>query len=207
MCRHCCSNIPTVYDRPRFDGYYAATDLMDGDDTYNDEMNSAWHVQATYEGNGFELFGGYREIEPRFGAFGDWGRIGLWWNPTDLEAYNFGIYFKLSPKLAVAGSYEHVDQMTGSGEADIYQAKLRYVLNKAWNARLGFEQVELNTIGEFTQNWYSIGFDYDLGAHSIFMIDYIVSDMDMPYFGDQTSQPRFESMQAGLLRTQLSIKF
>lgn len=59
---------------------------------------------------GFDM--GYRMIGPNFGSAGDWGRIGMWWNPTNVNDF----YLKPSIGLGnwVIGATAHY--VTGQGK-------------------------------------------------------------------------------------------
>jgi hypothetical protein len=96
-------------------GEYAATQVMYNNDNVFDDDNSAWDVSATYEvANSFQVMAGYKEIQPYFNAPGSWGRIGFWYNPTDIQGFTVGAKYAFSEALTFGASGEFYE---GTGNA------------------------------------------------------------------------------------------
>ena len=62
---------------------------------------------------------GYRYIAPQFRAPGDWGRIGMWWNPSDIQGFYGSVNFQVNSKLGLGvngGMYEGRDLTVNGGQ-------------------------------------------------------------------------------------------
>ncbi|GIV02331.1 MAG: hypothetical protein KatS3mg015_1161 [Fimbriimonadales bacterium] len=100
-----------------------------------------------YQGSNWGAGVGYREVERFFGAPGDWGRIGIWWNPTDVKGFDGYVKFMPSDSIGVkvgAKMWTGVDNGTGLTEDDdilsIY-GHLSFNLNQNWSGWIGGEWV------------------------------------------------------------------
>lgn len=145
-------------------GNYSQSNVQDGATNRIDKDNNAFAAKVNYTGGGdkWGAYAGYRYIAPRFGAPGDWGRIGMWWNPTDIQGFMVGGNLKLGEKLTLDASGEFytgtdktltavtagtpgvpVQYKTLSKDDKISSVKvnLGYRINESWNAMLGFESV------------------------------------------------------------------
>jgi hypothetical protein len=142
---------------------YAQSNLYNGQNTLIDEDNFAWNVGASYEADRWGAMVGYREIMPQFGAPGDWGRIGLWWNPTDIKGIDAGAHFNLTDTLklnatgswysgtgrnvTIPGAFTGGAAATSTGlstndEIQRYTIDLGYRVNDSWSLNLGYEHVD-----------------------------------------------------------------
>jgi predicted porin len=143
-----------------FDGGYAQSNVTNGDSTVIDHDNFAWHAGLGYDASRWGVSAGYKEIRPQFGAPGDWGRIGLWWNPTDIMGPEAKVHLNLTDQLKLTASGEWYTGTernitlpasfgggvsTGLSKDDHinrYTAELGYRLNDAWNLSLGAEWID-----------------------------------------------------------------
>jgi len=186
------------------DGGYSASTLSNGNTMVVNKDNYAWHAQLAYDSSRWGIQGGYRDVQPQFGAPGDWGRIGIWWNPTDLRGPEASIRLNITDnlKLTAAGQWN-----TGDGESiampaslgggtstglgtndhlDHYTAELGYRLNDAWNLTLGAELVNWNLADRTasggpagatpTETWYNVGLGYNLSDQARLSFLYQWSD-------------------------------
>jgi len=172
-----------------FDGGYSQSNVTNGKASVTTRDNYAWHAQAAFDTNRWGLQVGYRDIQPQFNAPGDWGRIGIWWNPTDIRGPEASAHFNLSDALKLHASGEWY---TGTGRAVTlpasfgggsvvglntndriyrYTVDLGYRVNDAWNATIGAEWVDWDlksraatgfTGGKPTERWYNLGLGYNL---------------------------------------------
>jgi hypothetical protein len=207
-------------------GGYAATDLQY--DTHNviSKENYAWWGSAAFKAEKWGLEGGYKEIHSNFAAPGDWGRIGTWWNPTDIKGYWVGGNADLSENLTLKAkgewytgindSYDAVSSLTSDDKVDRYSVDLGYKLNTSWGLNLGWEYVQYNlasrlltfTGGKPQEQWYNIGLNYGFSSNAKLSVLWQISDYDakgvIPF---QLSGPDLNRATGGLLTTQLTVKF
>jgi len=210
----------------KFNGGYSASDLDEGSHSLTSRKNYAWHAGLGYDAAKWGADIGYRQILPQFGAPGDWGRIGTWWNPTDIEGPWANAHVKLSDQFTLKASAEW-DQGTGStinlpaafGGGSVkgltssdtiadYKADLGYKLNDAWDFDLGFEYVPIHSPGSNNpyESWYNFGLGYNLSdqARLSFLYQYSAADF-------KTGSSSFGSISGklagSLLTTQLTVKF
>ena len=143
---------------------YAQSNLQDGSTNRISSDNNAFNAKLTYTGGGdkWGAYLGYRYIAPRFGAPGDWGRIGMWNNPSDIQGLMLGANFKVNDRISLDASgefYTGTDKTltavtAGTPAAPVqYKAlgkddkisslkiNLGYRINESWNAMLGYESV------------------------------------------------------------------
>lgn len=203
---------------------YAASNVKNGKANLTNKNNYAWNAGAEYDGGSWGIFGGYREVMPYFGAPGDWGRIGLWWNPTDIKGFGVGGHLDLNPNLTLSGKgqfYQGTGKTTnGLGTADKinrYTVDLGFKLNDAWSAMVGGEFVEWK-LGSLAgspkprETWYNLGLGYHLSDNAKLNIMWQVSDYDgksTPNFGlwNNKNGGANDRATGSLITTQLSVKF
>jgi hypothetical protein len=144
----------------KFEGGYSQSNLYNGKHTVVSRDNAAWHAQVAYDADRWGAQVGYREIQPLFGAPGDWGRIGMWWNPTDIRGVNASAHINLTDQLKLSAGGEwyngtgktlNISPSFGGGVAaglntddriTRWTIDLGYKLNDSWSANLGFEAVD-----------------------------------------------------------------
>jgi hypothetical protein len=210
-------------------GGYSASDLFLGSRNQTRKNNFAWHASLDYDANRWGAEVGYRQIMPQFGAPGDWGRIGTWWNPTDIQGPWVSAHFKLSDMLTLKASGEW-DQgtntsftlpasmgggvSTGLTNRDTiadYRADLGYKVNDAWDFSLGFEYVPLKFAGGGPspyESWYNFGLGYNLSdqARLSFLYQYSAADGKggLAFAGGPGGNGKFAG---SLISSQLTVKF
>ncbi|MBX3118402.1 MAG: S-layer homology domain-containing protein [Fimbriimonadaceae bacterium] len=211
-----------VNDRMKLNAGYSQSNLMENGTTRLDEDNSAWWAKLKYDGGRWNGYVGYRSIDPQFAAPGDWGRVGIWWNPTDVQGFMAGIGFDLSSstKVHFGGQwYTGRDVMLADGggltqddKLRVLSASLKHRLSSSWNLMLGAECVEwdLNAFSEKPrESWYRFGLSHDMGNHSKLSFMWEMSDYNgkgvtgfNPFSGSSDSRAT-----GGFLTTQISIRF
>ncbi|MFI5385747.1 MAG: S-layer homology domain-containing protein [Fimbriimonadales bacterium] len=215
------------------EGGYSKSDVMSGSHTIINKNNAAWYGTLGYASNNWGIKGGYRRVEPQFGAPGDWGRIGIWWNPTDIEGWMADFHFDINKDvrlMASGGSYTGTNTtlngVTGLGTNDhLTHATigLGYKMGGNHTLMLGYETVMWDlkdriganfTGGKPTEQWFNIGWGVDLSSRAKFSVLWQISQYDskgvadMGPFGNgpggATSQTKAEG---GLITTQLTFRF
>jgi hypothetical protein len=177
---------------------YSQTNLMNNDSTVVDEDNAAWWVRGEWNASDkWGLYGGYRQIDPQFYAPGDWGRIGIWWNPNDIKGFNVGGWLHISDRTAINASAEFdsgadngVNGGLGLTEDDkvtSFKIKLSHKINDSWTAQVGGEWVNWDVNdrasskfvgGKPTEKWFDLGFKYAFNENTWWSIMWQTSDYD-----------------------------
>ncbi len=206
-------------------GGYSASDLRIGDHDLTSKDNYSWHGSLAYDSDKWGLEAGYRQIEPQFGAPGDWGRIGIWWNPTDIEGPWAAAHVNLTDKLGlkVSGEWDSGTNTkfslptslgggtsTGLANDDTlydYKAELDYRFCESWSTLFSIDFVNWHFPGQPNnpyESWYTVGLRDQL-SHDAF-INFVLqySSFDGEGIVDPYSNPRLAGY---LLTTQLTVKF
>lgn len=189
-----------------------------------DNNNAAVHAKLGYFKEKWGLNAGYRNIGPNFGAPGAWGRIGLWWNPTDIEGFDVGGYFKLSDDITLSASGEFakglgktvttpggpVAGLATNDKITSLKAGMDWHFSPNWNLMLGYERVEWDMAAltvKPNENWFRAGLGYRLSDNAKLSLLAEFSDVNskgVGYFNPFPGQPR---AQGAFITSQLSAKF
>lgn len=217
------------------EGGYAKSDIKRGWSDVVTDDNYAWWGNVGYQNDVWGVSAGYKYILPLFSPPGDWGRIGIWWNPTDIQGLEFKGFANLNEKLKLRASAElytgtdngaldgtTVDKL-GFGTDDKLNRiliGLDYKLTHNWKVSFDYEAVLWDLKeravpffvgGKPTETWYNIGFDYEMSEASRLSILWQISDYNskgVPGFGPFASGIGDSSRaKGGLITTQLSVKF
>jgi polyhydroxyalkanoate synthesis regulator phasin len=217
----------------KLQGDYSESDLKYNETTVNDTDATAWQAKASYGTHTWDIYGLYREIGANFMAPGDWGRIGILHNPTNIEGETFGLDLNLSHSLVLKGDYEH-DQGkdNGSGNAygltsgfltgtdlDKYEVSLGYKLNSNLDLSVGYEDdrftgtpTALGVSGNPEYQWTTFGLSYGLSDAAKLTLQYQLSDVSNDFVIPGAAinnglSPVYTNYKGGLLTSQLTIKF
>ena len=204
-------------------GGYAQTDLQENESNVNNQDNSAWHVEAKYDiSSKFGISGGYREIEANYLAPGDWGRLGIERNPTNIEGWQVAAHYDITPAwtLSAGGEFDKgvsdtFGPTTGTNINE-FNVNLTWHVNTNLNLLLGYEDTEFtgldpavtanatNNTSDASYKWTTFGVGYGLSESSKLTLQYQVSDISNDFQAVKGGGARFTG---GLLSGQLSIKF
>jgi len=170
---------------------YSKSDVMSGNHAIINKNNAAWYGTIGYASANWGIKGGYRRIDPQFGAPGDWGRIGIWWNPTDIKGWYADAHFDISKSfrlMANAGFYTGTNtSLTGGSGTGVgltnddhlnhWSLGLGYKMGANHSLLLGYEGVMWDLSGSLgagtpkpTEQWFNIGWGVDLSARAKFNI-------------------------------------
>lgn len=200
-----------------FSGSFAKSDISYNTSNVIDRDNTAWEAGLKYSGGSFDLAGGYRRVEENFQADGSWGRLGLLWNPTNIEGFHAGLKFRPSSDLSIYAKGEFVEAINGGGaggwavanndEIYTYKVGVDYKLSNAFDLGLKYEHAKFdyNTGSDPELNWYTLRLGYNMAENAKLVFTYIYSDVDLKGRG-----PGFglaNQYKGGFLGTQLSVKF
>jgi hypothetical protein len=202
-----------------FYGVYSQTDFGYNTNVMLDTDNAAWAGWLAYNTDRWGFDAGYARVEGNFGAFGSWGRLGTQWNPTNIEGFGGGVWFKLNDRIklmAGAAMFDGAEDTSGlfglpittDDQVQSYHIGVDYMLNSAWNLNLGYENVKWDFDAGLdpSQRWYNIGLSHNLSESSQLKIMYLMSDVDFKGVGslDPFGDSRYKG---GILSTQMSFKF
>lgn len=199
---------------------YSQSNVAYNDDNRIDEDNKAWFANIGLESGKWGAQIGYRSIDPLFAAPGDWGRVGMWWNPVDIEGFQGMFHYNLSNDIrlsATAEGYRGRDTdsslLTEDDKLTRYTIGLDYKMATNYDLALGIEETRWNLENagglnnDVIERWYNIGFGWSLSDNAKLKFLWQINDykaLQAPgfeLFGGQAAA------RGGLITTQLSVKF
>jgi len=204
-------------DKLAFYGGYAKSDLFYNSESKYDEDNAAWWGGLKY-GRKEDKWGigvGYKSIDPLYAAPGAWGRIGTYWNPVDLQGFTIDTWLKINDKLTLSAyggfmSGRETDSsfLSNDDKVTSFKVGLNYRLSDMSSVMANYEtnNWDFNGEGEPKQSWFTLGFNFDLGAKTNLRLFWQMSDMDadgVPAFSFFNQ----DRARGGLIGTQLSVRF
>jgi hypothetical protein len=212
----------------KLEGDYSKSTLKLNNSTVNDTDADAWQAKASYSNAKWGVWGFYREIGARFAAPGDWGRIGILHNPTNIKGWDAGAHINLTPSLVLHGSYEHDEGkddgaggsygltsgfLTGT-KLDQYNVSLQYKFSNALDLSVGYEDDKFTgmpagfgTAGDPHYKWTTFGIGYGLSDAAKLTLAYEISDVDNEFVLPAINSGYPTRYKGGILTSQLSIKF
>jgi hypothetical protein len=213
-------------ERLSFNAGYAQTNMAGDSTTVVDEDNAAFWAGVNYNADRWSAMLGYKSIDPQYYAPGAWGRIGIWWNPTDIQGFNGSLSFNVNDRisLGVYGGFwtgreitlNGVTGLTKDDKINHIKAHLNYKVNEDWDLMLGGEFVNWDLASRGTsfaggkpeERWYNLGLKYHMGENAFWSFLWQVSDYDAK--GTAGFNPFGTSAtvaKGGLLTTQVGIKY
>lgn len=202
-------------------GGYSKTDVYQNTHSLLTKNNSRATGYLGYDAAKWGVSAGYRYIEPYYGAPGAWGRIGMWFNPTDIEGLDACGHLDIMGFCTLKGTYEYY---TGTGKVAgglttndkimRYTASLEHKLDAATSLNLGFEQDDWNLVGNTGkphERWYTIGAKHDFSDKTSMSVSWLISDyngQNQPGFTLFSGTPGGNTIaRGGLITTQFTVKF
>jgi len=210
----------------KLEGDYSKSNLKFNNTTVNSSDNDAWQAKASYGTHLFDIYGLYREVGALFMAPGDWGRIGILRNPTNIKGFDGGLDLHLTGSLGLKGEYEH-DEGKDAGygatsafdsgtKLDKYNITLGYKFTSALDFSVGYEDdrftgLQLGTGTDMPNpeyKWTTFGIGYNLSDAAKLTLQYELSDVSnefvLPAISGGTAPT---SYKGGFLSSQLTLKF
>jgi len=83
-----------IFKRLAFTGEFASSNTLAGarigdrEGVYPRDLRNAYDAKLTWGAGRLTVGGGYKQVDPFFGAPGAWGNIGRWKNPTNIQGWN-----------------------------------------------------------------------------------------------------------------------
>jgi predicted porin/uncharacterized protein YukE len=200
-------------------GGWSQSDLLQYSEKVNTRNNQAWYAQAGVQLGPVTIGGGYREIDPRYLAPGDWGRLGVTMNPTNIKGFMANASIRLGDAFTLYGSGEfdegksNVDGFDSPFNTDTkidkFTVGLKYRVTSALTFMAEYEDTKFKNLNilqrpsgyEPHYKWTTIGLGYALGNRTTLSLAYEISDHKDEYV---TGASKYTG---GLLTTQLSVKF
>lgn len=209
-----------------FNAGYSQSNMNLDSKTVIDSDNAAYWAGLKYKTDKWSFHAGYRSIDPQFWAPGSWGRIGIWWNPTDIQGFNVGAMFQINDRMSFGASgqfntgreisLDGVAGLTKDDKVNSFKAHLNYKVNESWDLMIGGEFVnwDLASRDDFTggkpeERWYNFGLKYHMGENAFWNFLWQVSDYDSKGvsgfnpFGWSSSN----FAKGGFITTQIGIKY
>ncbi|MBX7133018.1 MAG: S-layer homology domain-containing protein [Fimbriimonadaceae bacterium] len=209
-------DINLKWENLMFNGGFAKSDYSYNTSKVLDSENDAWWAKLAYNASNWGIEGGYRNIKPNFGAPGNWGRLGVAWNPTNIEGFHVGAHINVTPEFRISASGEFYKGSTSSvgnwltedDNLNSFIGQIDYKLNQNWSLMASYEDVVLDSdaigVPDITQRWFTFGLGYNMGANAKWSIMYQTSDLKNLSLLSNNFADRY---RGGLLSTQVSIKF
>jgi len=186
-------------------GEYAESNTRLGGANVNVRDNSAYNVHTKLSNGSWTLSGGYREVEPLFGAPGSWGRMGTNVNPTDIKggygSWNWTPTSKLNVMLATQ-NYTGTDKggNTKDQKSENTRAGFTYKLGSTSDFSVSQEVTKYTDAGALKgrETFTNYAYAKTLSATSTFRLLYQVVS-----YNDGTA----DVQKGGVVATQFSVKF
>jgi hypothetical protein len=186
-------------------GEYAESNTRLGGANVNVRDNAAYNVHTKLSNGSWTLSGGYKEVEPLFGAPGSWGRMGTNVNPTDIKggygSWNWTPTSKLSVMLATQ-NYTGTDKggNTKDQKSENTRAGFTYKLGSTSDFSVSQEVTKYTDAGALKgrETFTNYAYAKTLSATSTFRLLYQVVS-----YNDGTA----DIQKGGVVATQFSVKF
>jgi len=217
-----------IVARLAFTGEFASSNTLAGklvgdrEGVYPIDMRNAYDAKLTWGAGRLTVAGGYKQVDPFFGAPGAWGNIGRWKNPTNIKGWNANAGYNFGG-FTLKGSWEdyksvRVDRSVGTqlilddafhNKIKHYTAGVSFNLNPTNGIDLGWEQARIepwNTGGAKTrENYYTIGLGHTFNQNTLVKVLYQIVDYKDNGAGLYTVPNG--AYRGGIGVTQLSVRF
>ncbi len=200
---------------------YAQSTYQNNSSNAFDSDNKAIYAGAGYEGNNWGVSATYRDIDAFYAAPGDWGRLGIWRNPTNIQGAMVKGHLNLGDKLTVhAGGEFEKGKKTIAGsplnkdtEITSLNLSVDYKLASNFSLMVGYEETEFKSLANNNTKpkyrFTTLGLGYNISDTTMLKIGYELSDVEnefvLPLFG--ANRNNAGTYRGGLFTTQLSVKF
>ncbi|CAN5521138.1 hypothetical protein BH11ARM2_BH11ARM2_23620 [soil metagenome] len=212
-------------------GGYSSTQLMYNNSNRNNKDNQAYYGTLGFVGDRWGIEGTYREVQAKFVAPGDWGRLGIIRNPQNIRGFQVTGHINVTDALALKASGEF-DQGASNNfrkasyfdkdtRIDTFSVGLDYAMNRNLGLLLGYEEARFrNLVGGTNLNgtaqplnpgadstryrWTTVGLGYGLSDAAKLSIAYEFSDHRNDFV---VGNGALNNFKGGFFTTQLTVKF
>ena len=162
-------------------GGYAKTPYQYNGRQVYDKHNTAGWAKISYATPMFGVGVGYRQIDKNYNAPGDWGKIGLFYNPIDVRGFSADAFVNLA-KLRLSAE---TNLMQGRSDAvkdthlNSFTGKAEYWVKPAWNLWASYEAAQFNphtTVERNRMQWITVGSGYNFSKRASLNLGYQYSD-------------------------------
>ncbi len=218
-------NADFTFGRIKIGGSYHQNDVKaQGDPVVTSNETSAFDATVGYKGNRFDVYGKFREVEANYIAPGDWGRLGILRNPSNIRGFIYGGSFTINNTLVLSGSGESNTGLNGTGDFSSQPFDGNTTINN-YAVRLDYKfSPNVSLYGSFEETRFAnLAGAYDLGVTSKYRfatvgLGYGLSERAKLNFSYQYMNVKNEAFlgvgsdnegynRGGLLTTQLTVKF
>jgi hypothetical protein len=205
----------------KIEGGYHKSDVQENTQTVVGTDNDSWNAKATFGRPAFGLDAEYRQVAANYVAPGDWGRLGVLRNPTNIKGLQVGGHIKFLKrfKFEASGVFDSglsneyaISTYLGTGtNIREYDVRLSYELSRAWSLFADLENTHFQGLaapsnyagsGDPNYKWGTIGVNYHFNQNSLFNLEYEHSDVDNDYQVSGGS-----NFHGGFVTSQLTVKF
>lgn len=200
------------------EGTFNQSNLQQGETNVVDEDNQLYGGKLSYGTTKWGLSAGYFVVGANYAAPGDWGRVAILRNPTNVKGFVGGGHYDISSalKLTFGGQFwegnENGFNFTGfneNTEIRAFNAGLSYALNPNLTVFGSYESTEIEGLVGATNTakyrFTTVGFSHGLSSTAKLSLQYQLSDVSNEAFlGSVGAGNRFTG---GFLTTQLTVKF
>jgi len=210
---------------------YHQSDITDNTTTVSNHDNYEYDAKLKYEASKFGVWGGYRQIDNNYFAPGDWGRLGILYNPANIKGWQAAGYYHIThaATLSAGGEWDtgvksyaggatiftgpistgiNSSLFDGGTTINSYNVRLDYNVNSNLSVYGAFEDTQFKESGFNTPefDWATIGFGYGLSSNAKLNVQYQFSNvLNGP--ADAADGAPNGRYTGGFLTTQLTIKF
>jgi hypothetical protein len=207
------------------EGGYHKSDIQVDSRTVVGTQNGSWNTKIGLERPNFGISAEYRQVEPDYVAPGDWGRLGVLRNPTNIKGLRAGGHLRFFKRfnLSANGLFDSgllndyaVSTYLGTGTTIRgYDVRLSFDLSTKFAIFTELENTHIAGLvppstytGSYTGSsdpnykWTTFGLNYRLSPSSFWNVAYEQSDIDNDY---QVSSGA--SFHGGFLTSQVTYKF
>lgn len=203
------------FGRSILSGGYRVSNLRDGGAVLVPRDNSAWNVDLNVGQFGDKPLVSYRVVEANYLAPGDWGRLGVWRNPTNLESLQGNLALGArSFRLELHGewgrgrsnAYADSSLLDRDSRFVVLSAKLSKQFRSGQQVFVNVESTSLHKLpgiaGSSRYRWVGIGGRFLSGKNQFLTLQYELSDIRNDYQVTNVGQ-----FKGGFLTGQWSLKF
>lgn len=204
-------------------GGYSKTDLYDNNTKQFSNNNTAYYAGGGFMLGKVDITAKYREVDDQFMAPGDWGRLGIWRNPTNIKGFEVNGKIGLGDKLTLMAGGEFNkgkrtvfgSPLNSNSKVDSFNVGLNFQMTSSLMINLGYEETKFKnvngTLAEPKYKWANIGLGYNLGNDTMLKFGYEMSDVTneflLPYLNAFGPKSATGTYKGGMFTTSLSVKF
>ncbi len=202
-------------------GGYHESDTQENTQTVIGDDANAWNAKIAYDRGFFGVSAEYRQVGPNYVAAGDWGRLGVLRNPTNIKGLNVDGHIRFLKRFdlkasgifdaGLLNSYSLTTYLGTGTNIRGYDVRLSYDLSKKCKIYSDLENTHFAGLaapssyagnGDPNYKWWSFGLNYRMSPNAFCNVAYEESDVDNDY---QVSGGA--NFHGGFITSQITYKF